>query len=167
MINQTESPDYDSDYMTDDDYDHYGSDVDDEELVEPRQKKRQMRADVLDEIGALRDENIEFRGGSYEVDFMNGLEAYYQDSDNAASPISSEDDGNAAGGGTKKKKKRTIAYPRFNENISMEGFDLEVGMLFRNKKQLTDAIENYRIYKGYALKITVSDKERFQVVCRA
>jgi len=100
---------------------------------------------------------------------MDYLDTYYQDFDNANSPVSSEDDGNVDGERGKFffLKKRRITFCRFNEIVSMEGFDLEVGMLFRDKKQLTNAIDNYRIYKGYALKATISDKRRFRAVCCA
>ena len=38
-------------------------------------------------------------------------------------------------------------------------------MKFRDKKQLKEAVDNYRIVKGYHLKITKSDKVRFQCHC--
>ena len=44
---------------------------------------------------------------------------------------------------------------------------MEVEQLFRDKKQLADAFENYRIYNGYALRVTKSDKVRFKAICLA
>ena len=43
--------------------------------------------------------------------------------------------------------------------------ELYVGMKFRDKKQLKEAIDNYRIVNGYHLKITKSDIVRFQCQC--
>ncbi|KAJ8443021.1 hypothetical protein Cgig2_028244 [Carnegiea gigantea] len=77
--------------------------------------------------------------------------AYYQDSDNTDSPVSSESDVHDDGGdkGRKQKKKKN------------NGVELEVGLKFIDKEQLREAVEDYRIMKGYDIRITHSDKKRF------
>jgi len=53
--------------MANDDYDQYRSDVEDEKLMDLSKNNRQMHKDFLDEVEALRDENIEFRGGTKKL----------------------------------------------------------------------------------------------------
>ena len=78
----------------------------------------------------------------------------YQDLDNIGSPKSNTEEEND-GKKQRKKRKRKIKYPRYY-NTSFT--DLIVGMTFRDKKQLKNAIENYRIMGGYHLKMKKSDK---------
>jgi len=42
---------------------------------------------------------------------------------------------------------------------------LITGLLFTDKKQLKKAVETYKIHNGYNLKVTKSDKQRYQVHC--
>jgi len=49
--------------------------------------------------------------------------------------------------------------------MSIKEVDLQVGMMFIDKKQLKDAFKDYRIIKGYDLKIRHSDTSRFQAFC--
>ena len=159
LLFQCRIADHDSDYMANDDYKKYGSDIEDIEFAKIRQKMRKMHDDFLNELEPLGDENINFSGSHNEVDFMDELEAYNQEFYNANNPLSSKENGDVGKqGGGKAKKERTIIYPRFNKSISRVGFDLAVGMLFRDKKQLINTVKNYRIYNGYALRIITSDR---------
>jgi len=62
----------------------------------------------------------------------------------------------------KKKKKRIIRCPRYNVSSSKEGVELEVGLMFIDKEQLRDVVEDYRIMKGYDIRIQPSDKKDFK-----
>jgi len=42
---------------------------------------------------------------------------------------------------------------------------LITALLFTDKKQLKKAVETYKIHNGYNLKVTKSDKQRYQVHC--
>ncbi|KAJ8425856.1 hypothetical protein Cgig2_020324 [Carnegiea gigantea] len=84
-------------------------------------------------------------------------------SDDADSPITSDtDDDDGDDKQRKKKKKRTIRYPRYNASSLKEGIELQVGLMFINKEQLRDAVEDYRIMKGYDIRIQYSDKKDFK-----
>ena len=63
--------------------------------------------------------------------------------------------------------KRTERYPRYNGSSSKEEVKLEVGLKFTSKEQLREAVDDYRIMKGYDIKIRHSDRKRFQVFCNA
>ena len=99
----------DSDDLVDDDYDEHGSEYEDEELLEVMQKRKQIHEELAAELEAITAENNVNMGGDNAFDVPNGLDAYYQDSDNANSPLSSEEDNNM---GMMEKKKRR--YPRYN-----------------------------------------------------
>jgi len=93
--NDNESNDGHSDCMVDDKYDEYGSDVEDEEFAWIRRKKKKMHGDMVADIDGLRVENGQNWVGSNAFD---DIYAYYQDSDDADSPVSSEtDDGGDQG----------------------------------------------------------------------
>ena len=148
-----------SDDMFDDEYKAYGSNNEDDEFLEVRRKKKQMNNELLDELEAIRVENNDSRDGFNAL--SDELEACYQNSDDAESPLSSEDYDDEGRNETQKKRK----YPRYRRSTSKEGVHLEVGMLFRDKKQLIDAIEDYRIYNGYATRTITSDPRRLQIIC--
>jgi len=109
-----------------------------------------LKANVVDEGRESNDE---------------GAVEHYQDSDNADGPTDDSgvdhDDDTA---GKKKKIKMREKYPRYL-GPSVTKADLYVGMKFRDKQPLKEAVENYRIVKGYRLKITKSDTVRFQCQC--
>ncbi|KAJ8428414.1 hypothetical protein Cgig2_024560 [Carnegiea gigantea] len=96
---------------------------------------------MVADLDGLRAENRESWGQRNNFD---DIYAYYQDSDDADSPISSESD---------------------NASLSNKGVELEVGLKFIDKEQLREAVEDYRIMKGYDIRITHSDKKRFQAFC--
>ncbi|KAJ8439382.1 hypothetical protein Cgig2_021796 [Carnegiea gigantea] len=93
--------------------------------------------------------------------------AYYQDYDDTNSPVSSETDVDNDDGdkGRKQKKKKIITYPRYNAILSNKEVKLEVSLNFIDKEQLRQAVEDYRIMKGYDIRITHSDKKRFRTFC--
>ena len=64
----------------------------------------------------------------------------------------------------RKREKKREKYPRYL-GLSIVKADLHVGMKFRYKKQLKEDVNNYKIVKGYNLKITKSDTVRFQCLC--
>ncbi|KAJ8443225.1 hypothetical protein Cgig2_017218 [Carnegiea gigantea] len=146
FVESNESNDDHSDCMVDYEYDEYGSDVEDEEIARIREKKKKMHKEVLADLEGLRAENGEDWEQSNALD---DIYAHYQDSDDADSPITSDtDDDDGDDKQRKKKKKRTIRYPRYNASSSKEGIELQVGLMFINKEQLRDAVEDYRIMKG-------------------
>jgi len=159
--NDNESDDGHSDCMANDEYDEYGSDVEDEEVARVRGTKKKMHDDIVADLEGLRAENGENWEGSNAFD---DIYAHYQDSDDADSPLSSETDGD---GDDKGKKKRKMRYPRYNASPSKEGVELEIGLKFINKEQLREAVEDYRIIKGYDIRIQHSDRKRFQAFCNA
>ena len=61
----------------------------------------------------------------------------------------------------KRGKKEREKFPRYL-GPCLDKCDLYVGMKIREKKQLRQAFDNFRILKGYDLKITESDTVRFQ-----
>ena len=159
--NDNESDDGHSDCMANDEYDEYGSDVEDEEVARVRGTKKKMHDDIVADLEGLRAENGENWEGSNAFD---DIYAHYQDSDDADSLLSSETDGD---GDDKGKKKRKMRYPRYNASPSKEGVELEIGLKFINKEQLREAVEDYRIIKGYDIRIQHSDRKRFQAFCNA
>jgi len=62
---------------------------------------------------------------------------------------------------------RKMRYPQYNASSSKEEVKLEVGLKFISKEQLREAVDDYRIIKGYDIKIWHSDGKRFQVFCNA
>ena len=56
-------------------------------------------------------------------------------------------------------------FPKFKENTRPEDVQLVTGLLFTDKRQLKKAVETYKIQNGYNLKVTKSDKQRYQVHC--
>ncbi|KAJ8443157.1 hypothetical protein Cgig2_005708 [Carnegiea gigantea] len=156
--------------MAEDNYANYGSDKDDEEGDQLRKKVRQIVQEFGAEIKAFEVENEEWRSSSQfiegvlnEFGEVNALESFYQDSDNANSPLSSDTDvDDDDDGGTKKKKKKE-SYPRYNPSTSVEDVKLEVGMMFKDKEHVKETLDSYRIIKGYNLKTQQSDKGRLQV----
>ena len=91
---------------SDDDYDEHGSEYEDEELLEVMQKRKQIHEELVAELEAITAENNVNMGGDNAFDVPNGLDAYYQDSDNANSPLSSEEDNNR---GMMEKKEKAIS----------------------------------------------------------
>ena len=83
-----------------------------------------------------------------------------EDSDDMSSPAVSEDDEIG-----EKKTEHKGQFPRFNENARPEDVQLNTGLLFTDKKQLKKAVKTYKIHNGYNLKVTKSDKQRYQVHC--
>ena len=88
-----------------------------------------------------------------------------QDPDNADSPtddsVVDDDDDD---GCKKRKRKQGEKYPKYL-SPAVDRVNLYVGMKFRDKTQLKEAINNYKIVKGYNLKITKSDTTIFQCHC--
>jgi len=82
------------------------------------------------------------------------------DSDDISSPPLSEDD-EMQGRNTEHKRQ----FPKFKENTRAEDVQLVTGLLFTDKRQLQKAVETYKIQNGYNLKVTKSDKRRYQVHC--
>ena len=119
--------------------------------------KEAIAAEVEDGRGNVV--NAEHEG---ELDAEGG-DDHYQDSDNANKPTddSGEDD---VEGDKKGKRKKTEKFPRYL-GPCLDKCDLYVGMKLKDKKQLRQAFDNYRILKGYDLKITKSDTVRFQCHC--
>ena len=147
-----------SDAYDDDDWSN--SDNDDPELKEIRDKKGAAKEAINAELEELEanvvDEGMQSNDGGAE---------HYQDSDNADSPADdsgADDDDHTAG--KKRKRKMREKYPRYS-GPSVANAELYVGMKFRDKKQLKEAVENYRIVKVYHLKITKSDTVKFQCQC--
>lgn len=101
---ETRSDNDDSDAMVDDDFNEYGSDVDDEEAARIIKNKQKLDKDHLADLEALRDEGVEFISGANIFDGVDAFEANYQDSDDANSLPSSEtnEDGNDERGKVKK-----------------------------------------------------------------
>ena len=113
--------------MFDDEYEEHGSNNEDDEFLDARQKKKQMNNELLDELGVIRVENNDNRNGFNEL--SNELEACYQNSDDANSPLSSEDYDDEKRNETKKKRK----YPCYRHSTP-KGVHLKVGMSFMDKK---------------------------------
>jgi len=109
-----------------------------------------LKANVVDTGGESKDEE--------EVE-------YDQDSNNADSPIDDSGVGDDDTASKKRKRKKRDKYPRY-PGPSIVIADLHVDMKLRDKKQLKEAVDSYRIVKGYNLKITKSDIVRFQRQCR-
>ncbi|KAJ8436505.1 hypothetical protein Cgig2_003203 [Carnegiea gigantea] len=162
--NDNESDDGHSDCMANDEYDEYGSDVEDEEVARVRGTKKKMHDDMVANVEGLGAENGENWKRSNAFD---DIYTYYQDSNDADRPLSGETDGDGDDKGRKKRKKRKMRYPRYNASPSKEGDELEIGLKFINKEQLREAIEDYRIIKGYDIRIQHSDRKRFQAFCNA
>ncbi|KAJ8433709.1 hypothetical protein Cgig2_019818 [Carnegiea gigantea] len=161
--NDNESDDGHSYYMVDDKYDDYGSDVKDEEVAQNRaQKKKEMHDEVVADLEGPRNENKENWGKSNAFDDMY---VYYQDSNDANSSVISESDDDDVGKGRKKKKKRAITYSQYNTISSNKGAKLELGRNFIDNEELRKAIENYCIMKGYDIRITHTNRNRFPAFC--
>jgi len=84
----------------------------------------------------------------------------YQESDDLDSLNSESEDDNDEK--NSRKRKRGVKHQRYHSTSSS---DLKAGMTFRDKKQLKEATENYRIIGGYHLKIKKSGKSRLTVFC--
>jgi len=94
MSNEIDLNGDDSDDLVDDDYDEHGSEYEDEEFLEVMPKRKQMREELVAKLEAITTENNVNMGGDNAFDVANSLGAYYQDSDNANSPLSSEEGNN-------------------------------------------------------------------------
>ena len=57
----------DIDDMFDDEYEEHGSNNEDDEFLDARQKKKQMNNELLDELGVIRVENNDNRDGFNEL----------------------------------------------------------------------------------------------------
>ncbi|KAJ8428262.1 hypothetical protein Cgig2_006833 [Carnegiea gigantea] len=115
--NDNESDDGRSDYMADDEYDEYGSNIEEYEVARIRREKHKMYDEMVADLDGLRAENREHWEGSNAV---ADIYAYYQDSDDVDSLY-------------EKEKKRIIRYPWYNASSSKERVELEVGLKFTNK----------------------------------
>jgi len=103
--NGTKSDGDDNESMVDDDYNDYGSDVDDEEVVRTIKHKQKMSKDHVADLEALRDEGAEFISGGNMFEDVDAFETNYQDSDEANSVHGSETDEDGNDRGRKEKKK--------------------------------------------------------------
>ncbi|KAJ8434391.1 hypothetical protein Cgig2_014238 [Carnegiea gigantea] len=163
---ETKSNSDDSDAMVDDDFNEYGSDVDDEEAARIIKNKQKLDKDHLADLEALRDEGVEFISGGNVFDGVDAFETNYQDSNDANSPPSSEtdEDGNDEIG--KGKRRRTTVYSRYKESTTKDGVHLEAGIMFVDKKQSKEAIEDYQMYNRYGLRTVKSDTSKLYLVCK-
>ncbi|KAJ8447245.1 hypothetical protein Cgig2_030476 [Carnegiea gigantea] len=125
--NDNESDDGYSDCMANNKYDEYGSDVKDKEVARVKGKKKKMHDDMVVDLERLRAENGENWEGSNAFD---DIYAYYQDLDDANSPLSSETDDGSDDKGEEEKKKREMRYPRCNASSAKEGVELEISFKF-------------------------------------
>jgi len=142
---------YESDYW-------FNSDDDGHELIETREKKRITNEVVATELEVIRT-NTGNKG--WKSNDEGGID-HYQNSDNDDSPIddSEEDDDGGDPGGNKRKRKMREKYTRYL-GPSVGRVDLYVGMRFKDNKQLTEPVDNYKIVKGYNLNITKSNTVGF------
>ncbi|KAJ8448943.1 LOW QUALITY PROTEIN: hypothetical protein Cgig2_030799 [Carnegiea gigantea] len=130
-----ESNDGDSDCMADDKYEGYRSEVEDKEMHD------EMVAN-LDGLG-LKTERIGDKGMLLMI--------YMHTTKILMILVTSESDEMMI---MMMKKKKTITYPRYNAISSNEGVELEVGLKLIDKEQLREVSEDYRIIKGYDIRIT-------------
>jgi len=109
----------------------------------------------------VREENQEKKKeGMIKVKVSNGKGSYdddeflehYHDSDNTSSPSTSEDEERNT------TRSKTIAFPKFTLHVRAEYVDMVVEMKFIDKKQLREALDNYKILRGYDIKVLHSDK---------
>lgn len=103
--------------MAEDNYANYGSEEDDEERDQLRKKVRQIVQESGAEIEAFEVENEQWRSNNQfiegvlnEFGEVNALESFYQDSDNANSPLSSDTDADDNNDGRTKQKKKNESY---------------------------------------------------------
>ena len=114
----------------------------DDELATAKQKVREENEEKKKEV--MIKAKLSRGKGSYDDDEF--LE-HYHDSDNASSPSASKDEeGNATRG-------KTIAFPKLNPYVRAEDVDVVVEINFIDKKQLREALEDYRILRGYDIKV--------------
>ena len=62
-------------------------------------------------------------------------------------------------------KNKAFAYRKFYHHIRAENVDMIIEMKFSNTNQLRGALDDYRILRGYDIKMLHSDKRRFQAKC--
>jgi len=149
--------DYDgsSDRLWSEGDDVFFSNVDDDDFEEGKDKNV-----IVKEVVVEGEEDV-VNSEKHDTCEDGGEEDMYQDLDNPGSPksdIEEENDGNKQ----RKKRKRKVKYPRYHSTSST---DLVVGMTSRDKKQLKNAIEDYRIMGGYHLKMKETDKCGIQMCC--
>ncbi|KAJ8436694.1 hypothetical protein Cgig2_025524 [Carnegiea gigantea] len=156
---ETKSDSDNSDAMVDNDFNEYGSDVDDEEVARIIKNKQKLDKDHLVDLEALRDEGVKFISG-------DAFKTNYQDLDNANSPPRSETDEDGNYERRKGKNRRTTVYPHYKERTTKDGVHLEAGMMLVDKKQLKEAIEDYQMYNRHGLKTVKSDTGRLYLVCK-
>jgi len=54
-----------------------------------------------------------------------------------------------------------------NSREACKGYEVEEGMLFKNKRKLKNVVEDYKMLAGYSLRIAKSDKGRLYYVHKA
>ncbi|KAJ8444779.1 hypothetical protein Cgig2_011741 [Carnegiea gigantea] len=124
------------------------------ETVINEKARRQKEIELEKAIGCSEEVGSSGNGGAV----LDGLGDDDKDSDEIMSPNESEDDENE---GNKKIARRQ--FPKFNEKLRPEDVKLVTGLLFTDKKQLKKAVQTYKIQNGHSLKVTKSDKQRYQV----
>jgi len=62
-------------------------------------------------------------------------------------------------------RSKTIGYPEFNHHVRAKDVNMVIEMKFIDKKQLMEALDDYRILRGYDIEVLHSDKRRFQAKC--
>jgi len=134
------------------------SEYDDEDMI-------MVKENVTDEKANGQKENDVGCSGQPEVSGHGGVQRDelgddVEDFDDISSPPVSKDDEIQ---GQKTEHKRQ--FPKFKENTRLEDVQLITGLLFTDKKQLKKVVETYKIHNGYNLKVTKSDKQRYQVHC--
>jgi len=118
--------------------------------------RRQKEIELAKAVGCSEEAGSRGNGGAV----LNGLGDDDEDSDGILSPNESEDDENE---GNEKIARRE--FPKFNEKLRPEDVTLIIGLLFTDKKQLKKVMQTYKIQTGYSLKVSKSDKQRYQVYC--
>ena len=123
----------------------------DDEIATAKQKVRDENEEKKKEV-MIKAKASNGKGSYDDDEFLE----HYHDSENASSPsISEAEDEDAA-------RSKTIGYPKSNRHLRAEDVDMVVEMKFIDKKQLREALDDYRILRGYDIKVLHSDKRRLQ-----
>ena len=147
----------DPDFELNDDVEQ--SESDDEDMLKVKENATNEKANGDNggaDVGCSEQCEVGGEGGVQGDDLGDDVE----DSDDISSPPVSEDD-EIEGRDTDHKSR----FPKFKENTRAEDVQLVTGLMFTDKKQLKKAVETYKIQNGYYLKVTKSDKQRYQVHC--